>query len=153
VEASALMVAYSFKRRFVDPIRVGLSSVSLSFNAKPKRQTIRAERNGKHRHARPGDEVQLYCGLRTKGCFLIGRARCLDVQPVRMSFGERRAGGLAWSFVDEIAVGGKKLHALEQFARDDGFLNLEEMTAFWKAEHDPLPPIWSGVIIYWEPLS
>jgi len=41
---------------------------------------------------------------------------------------------------------------LEQFAPDDGFLNLEEMTAFWKAEHDPLPPIWSGVIIYWKPL-
>jgi hypothetical protein len=41
------MVAYSFKRRFVEPIRVDLSSISLSFDLQPKRQTIRANRKRK----------------------------------------------------------------------------------------------------------
>ena len=46
------MVAYSFNKRFIQPIRVGLSSVSLSFDCPPKLQTMRAI--GRRRHARPG---------------------------------------------------------------------------------------------------
>lgn len=46
------MVAYSYKRRFVTPIRVGLGLL-------PKRQTIRA--HGLRRHARAGEELQHYC--------------------------------------------------------------------------------------------
>ncbi|MEJ0016825.1 MAG: ASCH domain-containing protein [Acetobacteraceae bacterium] len=46
------MVAYSFKRDFAAPILAGI-----------KRQTIRADRR---RHARPGEVLQLYTGMRTK---------------------------------------------------------------------------------------
>ncbi len=52
------MVAYSFKQRFLDPIVSGT-----------KTQTIRG--NGKRRHARVGDSLQLYCGMRTKACMKI----------------------------------------------------------------------------------
>ena len=70
-EENQVMSAYSFKRRFVNPIRVGLCldpifqigkhEVSeMEAPIRPKRQTIRAE--GKRRHARPGEIVQLYHG-------------------------------------------------------------------------------------------
>jgi hypothetical protein len=65
------MVAYSFKRQFVDPIRSGT-----------KAQTIRGRRI--RPHAVPGDALQLYCGMRTKGCFLIARATCREVSPIRI---------------------------------------------------------------------
>jgi hypothetical protein len=65
-------VAYSFQRRFVAPILAGT-----------KRQTIRAERK---RHARPGEVVSLYHGMRTRQCFLIAQAPCVDVQPIRLQF-------------------------------------------------------------------
>ncbi len=48
------MVAYSFDRRFVPAIVSGA-----------KRQTIRAHRA---RHARPGETLQLYTGMRTRQC-------------------------------------------------------------------------------------
>lgn len=80
------MVAYSFKKRFVDPIRVGLSSVSLSFDCQPKRQTIRSI--GKRRHARPGETLQLYTAMRTKQCRKIGDARCMGVEGVLLKWSE-----------------------------------------------------------------
>ena len=48
------MVAYSFKRRFREPILAG-----------SKQQTIRADRK---RHARRGEALQLYTGMRTTQC-------------------------------------------------------------------------------------
>lgn len=48
------MVAYSFRPLFVPQIQAGL-----------KRQTIRAHRR---RHARPGEPVQIYTGMRTRHC-------------------------------------------------------------------------------------
>lgn len=68
------MVAYSFKRRFAEPILAGA-----------KRQTIRADRR---RHARPGEELQLYTGMRTKSCRLIARRTCVDIQRVILVFRE-----------------------------------------------------------------
>jgi len=56
------MVAYSFKAQFREPILAGT-----------KRQTIRADRK---RHARLGEALQLYTGMRTRQCKLIGRATC-----------------------------------------------------------------------------
>jgi hypothetical protein len=48
------MVAYSFKSFFAPQIIAGL-----------KCQTVRADRR---RHARPGEAVQLYTGMRTRAC-------------------------------------------------------------------------------------
>jgi hypothetical protein len=46
------VVAYSFRQQFRPPILAGT-----------KRQTIRADRK---RHARPGEQLQLYTGMRTR---------------------------------------------------------------------------------------
>ena len=140
------MVAYSFKRRFVDPIRVGLAqpidvpATKLS-HVTPKRQTIRAERK---RHAQPGEELQLYCGMRTRGCFLIGHARCIAVEPVRLKF----------TLPQSVDVGGAVtagLTELNKFAKLDGFRSWADMVVFWSDEH-PDVSVFSGVRIRWEPL-
>lgn len=73
------MVAYSFRARFVVPIEAGT-----------KRQTIRAPRK---RHAKPGEEMQLYTGMRTRACRLIRLATCLSVWPVSLSMPRAGLGG------------------------------------------------------------
>lgn len=144
------MVAYSFKSRFIDPIRKGLGqpekiSVVKFMYVNPKRQTIRADRK---RHARPGEEIQLYCGMRTRHCFLIGRARCTDVSDIVITFGQASA----------VAVGsaGKRVAAfagagLDEFAGRDGFADWSEMREFWTREHGRIERF-VGVLIEWEPL-
>lgn len=128
------MVAYSFKTRFAAPILAGT-----------KRQTIRADRK---RHARPGEELQLYTGMRTKHCKLIGRAACVGVYPITIGLdapliGEThiqiRRGDLTESF-----WGG----SLDGFARWDGFKDWADMRAFWKAEH-PGADKFQGMLITW----
>ncbi len=60
--------------RFGTPIREGW-----------KTQTIRAA--GKRRHARPGELIQLYCGLRTPACRkIVPDVRCTDVMAVEITF-------------------------------------------------------------------
>jgi hypothetical protein len=135
------MVAYSFKRQFVAPILVGLGVdkldlvrrpkavvailSSLSVRPRPKRQTIRAD--GLKRHARPGEELQLYCGMRTKGCFLIGRAHCIEVLPIAIEIEAPRI---------TLNTGRDRVHLttlreLDAFAQADGFASYEEMGLFW----------------------
>lgn len=134
------MVAYSFKRQFIDPIRVGLGLPDvlrrLSSPPPPKRQTIRADRA---RHARPGEELQLYHGMRTKHCFLIGRAICTDVQPIRITFRRSR-----------IKIATQIIEAplwLNEFAQADGFDHWMAMRDFWAENH--AGTVFKGVIIYW----
>ncbi|HYD66120.1 hypothetical protein [Azospirillum sp.] len=147
------MVAYSFQRRFAEPIRVGLSSVSLSFDRWPKRQTIRAM--GKRRHASPGEIVQLYTGMRTRNCELLGEGRCVGFGGVLLKWSEwpsyclfdlfehaprefRRVGPL------------RPIADMDQFARDDGFNDFDDMKAFWFDTHGATT--FEGVVIKWEPL-
>jgi Uncharacterized protein conserved in bacteria len=122
------MVAYSFKGRFAEPILSGA-----------KRQTIRADRK---RHARPGEELQLYTGMRTRSCRLIGRAPCTFVGPIRIDLEDGRieslATGTAWTTLEEI----------DRFAQRDGFADWRDMARFWAAEHPDLP-VFSGVLIQW----
>lgn len=149
------MVAYSFKKRFVEPIRVGLGyppSVE-AFAAgmdefgnvhrpPPKRQTIRAI--GKRRHARPGETIQLYTGMRTRQCQAIGVARCVAVIPIRITVREHSIPVA----LDGAHIGGGRLH---DFARADGFAGAEDMLDFWKSEHGL--GLFDGVLIRWEPFS
>lgn len=143
------MVAYSFKRQFVTPIRLGLNYVRhpdgqpLDRTMMPKRQTIRADRK---RHARPGEELQLYRGMRTKSCFLIGNARYTAVNRIELVFRGRRLG--VWIDGTRIAAAEKDRN---EFARSEGFEGWAELAEFWKENHDD-PESWQGVIIYWEPL-
>ena len=121
------MVAYSFRPRFVEPIRTGF-----------KRQTIRADRK---RHACPGEELQLYTGMRTKHFRLIARATCESITPITLSFAFRGA----------ILVDKQKWYDLDNFAVLDGFLDWDDLCAFWREEHGVISEF-TGVRITWRPL-
>jgi hypothetical protein len=121
------MVAYSFRQHFVDPIIAG-----------SKQQTIRGPRR---RHVRPGEELQLYYGLRTRGCFLIGRAACISAMPVFLDFSN------ALVVVDGRIVGDSA--GLDAFARGDGFpLGWDGLRRFWLDEHGALDNFY-GTLIRW----
>lgn len=124
------MVAYSFKKQFAAPILAGT-----------KCQTIRADRK---RHARPGEQLQLYTGMRTRNCVLIGRATCLSIQPVTLIFREG----------DGVALDGLKLDFkdIDGFARADGFDSWSQLAQFWRENH-PGVDIFDGVLIMWGDLD
>lgn len=129
------MVAYSFKYRFVEPIRLGAKS-----------HTIRGDRK---RHAHPGERVQLYYGMRTQSCKLIGTATCYDVRPITIDF-----DNLAVWINGQIFATSRQ--ARDQFAVSDGFINWTDLVEFWRAERSertrrntaPLGTF-DGVIIRW----
>jgi hypothetical protein len=121
------MVAYSFAPRFVEPILNGT-----------KAQTIRAP--GKRRHAAPGDALQLYTGMRTKQCKLIRRARCTDVEAIRLRF-DRPDVTTVGEYISKPAE-------LDRFARCDGFQDYADMRAFWRQKHGDLDRF-EGVLIRW----
>lgn len=162
------MVAYSFKPRFVAPIRVGLGLIPLDAvknvalggfdminrwsdpSAKapaPKTQTIRAERR---RHARPGDELQLYCGMRQKWCMLIGKARCVEVLPIDIVFAPTER--VIIHGFNEGVLYYTEAKRLDLFATNDGFEDWAQMKAFWREEHGDDLIRFNGKIIYWKPI-
>lgn len=126
-----MMVAYSFKAQFVEPIRT-----------RRKQQTIRADRGGRSRHARPGEALQLYTAMRTKHCELIGRAICSAVAPILIRFDQPRL------YVYP-AIVARTDRQLDHFAQLDGFTCWRSMCEFWKAAHGTLADF-RGTIIYWQ---
>lgn len=140
------MVAYSFQSQFVDPIEAGT-----------KRQTIRAI--GKRRHARPGDALQLYTGMRTRACrkILALDPTCLDVQGIEIHISQRILKTTRYHpsptpvfVIDRIIINGVELCALknlEDLARADGFDTLADMADFWGRTHGP--GIFVGALITW----
>lgn len=127
------MVAYSFQRRFVDPIRMGR-----------KTQTVRGRRK---RHARPGEALQLYTGMRTKCCELIGRATCDKVVPIDLHFTEGESNDFIE--LDGVRLTGARLF---DFARADGFEAWPELREFWRVQHGPVI-LFEGVMIEWKDLE
>ncbi|WP_291208909.1 hypothetical protein [Hyphomonas sp.] len=123
------MVAYSFKQRFADPIE-----------QRTKLQTIRLDRK---RHARKGEELQLYQGMRTRHCRLLRRATCTLVCDIEINWKPPVIIRL-----DKFIVLAER-GMLEDFARKDGFEDLADMRAFWEAEHPGLT-IFRGKLIRWE---
>lgn len=122
------MVAYSFQRMFKGPIL-----------ARTKLHTIRADRK---RHARPGEELQLYTGMRTKHCELIARATCKDVLPITLLFDtDPEMEGV---IMPGFGVAG----GLDAFAISDGFTSWAELKAFWR-KHHPGVDEFHGFIISW----
>jgi hypothetical protein len=138
------MVAYSFNKRFAEPIASGHPATGIV-----KRQTIRAPRK---RHARPGELLQLYEGMRTKHCRrIIADQICTAVRPVHIWLAGRCAVYLRdpLEFLRDPAE-------LDEFARADGFLHWPDLQAFWQAAHpEAAAPEMSfeGVLIRWEPRS
>lgn len=127
------MVAYSFKQRFVEPILAG-----------SKRQTVRADRK---RHARPGEELQLYTGLRTKHCRLIARACCAEVWPITILFDDEDAEAEGIILPGFGFPGG-----LEGFAKADGFVSWAELKRFWRENHPGIDEF-HGLLIVWGELK
>lgn len=154
------MVAYSFHPCFERDV-AGLI----------KLQTCRSHRR---RHARPGEAVQLYTGMRTRHC-----RKLVDPDPICTMLHELRfdipAGRLEQEMsieIDGIALDQTKARA---FAIADGFgaittvddercpvgpvamsvvvgrvvTELQLMTAWWIDTHGP--GIWQGVCIRWLP--
>lgn len=122
------MVAYSFKPRFEVDIREGW-----------KTQTIRRARD---RHARPGEMLQLFVGMRTAQCRKIcPDVRCTEVMKIVISFDGD--GG-----IERIITDGVVVRDLDAFAVRDGFKDADDMADFWRSEHSPVG-LWHGVIIEW----
>lgn len=121
------MVAYSFKPRFEGLIRGG-----------QKRQTIRADRA---RHARPGEAVQLYVGMRTKACRkIMPDPTCTWTAPIRLWI----PNGFEPA---EIVEAGRKKCVTPDFAIADGFGGVEDFTRFWFGSHGP--GLFQGMIVAW----
>ena len=124
------MVAYSFKKRFADKVV-----------AREKRQTIRAHRKGS-RHARPGERMQLYFGMRTKHCRkLIDDPVCESVTPIDITVPSAGLATYRMEPDDEFE------EIDDDFARADGFDCAADFTAFWQQEHGL--GLFSGVLIKW----
>jgi hypothetical protein len=125
------MVAYSYKLRFADPMLDGI-----------KDGTIRAPRQGKSRHARPGDAIQNYTGMRTQHCRLILKSVCVATFDVV----------LRWRPIVEVIIGDEKLPLgqFDVFARRDGFGDFDDMERFW-AEVHPGIRRFVGELIRWQP--
>lgn len=119
------MVAYSFQARFAPLVEAGV-----------KTQTIRAHRK---RHARPGEAIQLYQGMRTKHC-----RKLVDPDPV--------CTAVRPILIDETGIrfGGNWLNPDQQIAlaQADGFTSWHDMLLWWKKTHADLP--FEGVLIEWE---
>lgn len=122
------MVAYSFQKRFIEPIEAGL-----------KQQTIRNQRKG---GARPGSVLQLYTGMRTKHCALIGTAIARSVRAVVLDL-----GGSA-IFDPEGLETVSDPCGLDAFAIRDGFRSWIELQAFWNVYH-PGVRTFDGALIVW----
>lgn len=127
------MVAYNFQSQFVDPILSGT-----------KLQTIR--QIGKRRHARPGETLQLYTGMRTNRCYrIITDPVCIAAIPVELRIGRSL-------LITQITLGESILTRpadLEAFARNDGFASLQAMSDYWRASYGE--PIFTGLLIAWQP--
>lgn len=143
------MVAYGFKSFFAGQIADGV-----------KCQTVRGDRR---RHAHPGEDIQLYVGMRTRNCRkIIADPRCICVLPIVIESTDLIDAGIAY-----IEINGRPLHRdeIEEFARLDGFrpewvngqakflhgeTARQNMGAFWRASHPEIKRF-QGTLIKWEP--
>lgn len=132
------MVAYNFQKQFADAIQ-----------SRQKRQTVRAIR--KNGHARVGDKLQLYTGLRTKACH-----KLIDSDPICTSVDKIEIHIKTTAEIDRIIVGDKELNnqEIEEFAAADGFharagySARDAMATFFQKYHGN--GIFRGNVIHWE---
>jgi hypothetical protein len=126
------MVAYSFQREFNQPIydhtKIG---------------TIRGFRAGNSRHARPGETVQLYNGLRTKYVHKLGIATCRKTLRILLDLRE----GVVFYPGDLETIKGND--EINRFAVRDGFKNWEKLVAFWEQKYRSIA-VFEGAHIIWE---
>jgi len=111
------MVAYNFDAAFAGPILGGR-----------KTSTIRAD--GKRRHARVGDLVQAYVGMRTPDCVLLLVAPCTRSLPIEIHASH------------VVADGQRKVNPAyyETLARSEGFASFGNLQAWFDRRYG-LPAI------------
>lgn len=137
------MVAYSFKAQFAERII-----------DKTKCQSVRANRR---RHARAGEPVQLYTGMRTRQCrkLLDNDPVCTDVRPILIEVKDLCRDD--YPIIARIEIDGRKLSSDEvyEFAKADGFGGgfpnpdpMLQMAKFWRLNHGY--GTFEGVVIKWE---
>lgn len=129
-----LVVAYSFKPQFEEALRSG-----------DKAQTIRAL--GKRRHARPGEMVQIYIGMRTANCRLLFQSECVEVLPITLDKSEPTGQFIMGKPLLDVVLNGNALSIdeIHRLAVADGF---PDRHAFYKFFEDRLP--FEGVLIRWQ---
>ncbi len=128
------MVAYNFQSQFAPDVETGR-----------KRQTIRA--NGKRRHARPGEFLQLYTGQRSKKCRKLVEPdpECREVLPIRVYLKGRRAKP-ALAVQREGVFMDIPRNDIKAIALADGFKTVAAMVEFFETTHG-LP--FEGVLVKW----
>lgn len=154
-ETMAETFIFSFRPRFVNPIRAGLGLPDLAdvdrfppSRGLVKRQTIRAERKDGKR-PKPGDELHLFTGMRQPGCLRIVPRQIAFVREVGgiiLHVGEdsRRFDRVQMHKSVQMRVG-----SLDEFAHGDGFADWDELRAFWAAEHKGVHKF-AGFITLWQ---
>jgi hypothetical protein len=114
------MVAYNFKAQFAPDVESGR-----------KLQTIRAKARCK-----AGDALQLYTGMRTKGCRKLRDAVCVAVDTVSITPEGLFFGNPGWWPKDK-----------DLFAERDGFGSYDEMYDWFCSDHDE--EVFNGYVIMW----
>jgi hypothetical protein len=130
------MVAYNFIKEFADDVESG-----------KKLCTIR--KVGKRRHARVGEQIQLYTGMQTNACRLLGLGLCDNVTPIHIlpSWGEihlQAPTKIHWLVFDSD-------ESLNKLAQRDGFPSLKEFFDYFEPQVDD-KGVFEGLLIGWEPL-
>lgn len=104
-----------------------------------KLHTVRA--NGKRRHAKAGDLLQLYTGMRTKNCRLLKEVECVGAWPVHLPC-SAKYGPMIWS------INGRPMDTdtMFDFAVGDGFADVFDMTEWVLKTHGQ---DFHGTLIAW----
>lgn len=125
------MVAYNFQSRFAELVRTG-----------QKTQTIRAPRKD-GRHAKVGDRLQLYTGMRTRHCRKLVEPDpvCIAVRPIHINNGAIWLDGSAAPLRADAAM---------EMAIADGFSCIADFLSFFVKTHG-YP--FDGYLIQWAPLQ
>jgi hypothetical protein len=113
-----------------------------------KCQTIRARRRDGRPHARSGDRLKLYTGMRTRACCLVATVWVTNCEGIVIHTDgiEFRPGTLGAHFWSENLP--TKRVMLDSFAKRDGFKGWTEMRE-WFAKVHGLP--FEGTLISWAP--
>jgi len=106
------MTAYNFKVQFADDVESGR-----------KTQTIRARRKDGHKPS-PGENLQLYYGMRTKQCRKLRDAICEYTQEVSMTEAGMKLDGVTLA-----------PNRILEIAKADGFESVEAFRNFFRDTH------------------
>lgn len=132
------MVAYSFQPQFVPPML-----------ARTKTHTLRWPRRGRSRHAREGEVIQHYTGMRTKRCQRQGLSVCtlrdrviiiMHRMSVRLMLTDAPIEVCeAAEFPEDIDGEWLSYAGLREFAKADGFDRVGTFHRYWVGQAPRLP--------------